>query len=114
MAKKKRAARSGGSITSSGAATLSNGSKGKADIDPNQKTLPDMEEDRVPAIETIIKKIVAKKSERAAIKEEVDTLIAKLPPLFKKHDLNQYSCCGKTVCIEPGADVVKIKTAKQQ
>ena len=89
-------------------------SMGKSNVDPDQKSLPGMEENRVPSIEAAIKKIVEKKSQRSRLKEEVDELVCKIPGLFKKHKLNSYSCLGKTVSVEHGSDIVKIKKAKEQ
>lgn len=85
---------------------------GHKSLDSRQQDLPGVETNRVPQIERIVKKIVTKSSERSALKTEVDTLRDNLVPLFKKHEINQYSCHGKTVIVEPGGDVVKFKNAK--
>ena len=100
---KKKAAKKGGKA-----------SLGKSNADPDQKPLPGFEQIRLPTIETTIKKIVEKKSQRSRLKEDVDDLLSKIPGLFKKHKLNSYTCLGKTVIVEPGSDVVKIKKAKEQ
>jgi len=89
-------------------------SLGKSNADPNQKPLPGFEQIKVVSIESTIKKIVQKKSQRLRLKEDVDDLLSRIPGLFKKHKLNSYTCLGKTVIVEPGSDVVKIKKAKEQ
>jgi hypothetical protein len=82
--------------------------------DPAQPPLPGMEEDRVPAIERAIKKVLDKRAESKAAKEAADAELARLPGLLHKHDLATYKCLGRVVVIEPGADVVKIKKVKDK
>lgn len=82
--------------------------------DPAQPPLPGMEEERVPAIERAIKKVLDKRKEQKAAKEAADTELARLPGLLHKHDLATYKCLGRVVVIEPGADVVKIKKIKDK
>ena len=89
-------------------------SKGNAVIDPNQKNLPIVEDERIPAIERAIKQYAEKKSQRSKLKEDIDSITSSLPPLFKKHELNNYSASGYTVSVTHGADEVKFKKAKSQ
>lgn len=103
MPKKKKAARS------TGAKARAAGDKS---LDSAQRDLPGVESDRIPQIETIIKKIVDKTSQRSALKDESNALRDRLVPIFEKHKLTQYSCHGKTVVIEPGGVIVRIKNAK--
>lgn len=78
--------------------------------------LPGMEDidKKIPAIETAIKRIVDRKAERIALKDEIDAELSKLPGLFRKHDVDSYKAYGRMVQIERGADVVKIKKVKEQ
>lgn len=84
-------------------------SKGAAKIDPNQDQLPGFEEDRVPAIEKIIKNHSSRVSQIAALKEADTVDVGKLPDLFKKHKLQQYAAAGFKVTVSHGADQVKFK-----
>lgn len=82
-------------------------------LDSAQKDLPGMESERVPAIESKVKVIVSAENERRRLKYQIDSAREAIVDLFKKHDLNQYRCHGKTVIVEHGSDVVKIKKAKE-
>ena len=111
MAKRKRATAKKAAAKK---ATPKDKAGGDKKLQAGQKDLPGVDTDRVPRIETIVKKIVGKESQKKLLAEEINELRDKLPPLFKKNKLVQYSCHGKKVLIEPGADVVKIKKAKAQ
>lgn len=82
--------------------------------DPAQPPLPGMEDERIPAIERAVKKVLDKRKEAKAAKEEADAELARLPGLLQKHERQNYKCLGKIVVIEPGADIVKIKKVKDK
>ncbi len=86
--------------------------KGNAAVDPNQPNLPIVEDDRIPAIETILKKRVKNLAEINRLQEAVKADVGRLPDLFKKHKLLQYSGSGLKVTVTHGADEVKFKKAK--
>lgn len=86
--------------------------KGKADLDPNQKQIPGFEEDRVPAVEKILKSRITRLAEISKLQEENKADTAKLPGLFKKHKLSKYTAAGLTASIVHGPDEVVFKKAK--
>jgi hypothetical protein len=117
MAKKKvkrKATATNAESAAPATATATNSSSSEAMTHADQPDLPGMESDRLPVIETTVKKIVEKQSVRKALKEEIDGLFDKLTSDMRKHERNQYSCHGKKVVIIPGADEVRLKKAKSQ
>jgi uncharacterized membrane protein YqiK len=110
-AKKSPAKAEAAEPSSNGTATVTK-AKGKAELDPNQPQLPGFQEDRVPAVEKIIKLRASHLSKISAMQEEIKAAIAKLPDLFKKNKLTQYTASGVTVSVHHGADEVVFKKAK--
>lgn len=87
-------------------------SRGKADLDPNQPNLPIIEEDaRIPAIERAMKDYVEAESRHKKGSEDMKIAVEKLPGLFKKNKISDYSCLGRMAVITPGADQVRFKKA---
>lgn len=87
-------------------------SRGKADLDPNQKTLPGIEEpERIPAIERAIKDYIEAESRQKKASEDMKIAVDKLPGLFKKHKTQDYTCIGRTAVLTHGPDQVKFKRA---
>lgn len=101
-------------IANGKSATLGATAGDKTKNDPAQPSLPGMEQDRIPMIETSIKKILEAKVKRVALKADVDEAQSKLAGLLRKNGLTSYKCLGKVATIEPGADVVKIKNVKDK
>lgn len=87
---------------------------GKTTNDPAQQTLPGVEEPRITMIETSVKRLLAIKTDMAALKDEKMGLLDKVSGLLQKNKLKNYKCLGKEVFLEPGSPIVKIKTAKAQ
>lgn len=89
-------------------------STGNAKFDADQKSLDGMEDVKVPAIETCIKKIV---SSEAAIESEKSKILAehaKLPGLLKKHSLDHYSAHGRDAVRIAGVDMIKLRKVKDK
>lgn len=89
-------------------------STGNAKFDADQKTLDGMEDVKVPAIETCIKKIV---TSEAAIETEKSKILAehaKLPGLLKKNQLEHYSAHGRDAVRVPGVDMIKLRKVKDK
>jgi hypothetical protein len=110
--KKPRAPRKKKEKADSASLAATNGDPTKND--PAQPPLPGMEEERIPAIERAIKKVLNKRAEAKAAKEEADLELGRLPGLLKQHERQNYKCMGRVVVIEPGADIVKIKKVKDK
>ena len=106
--KKKKAAESNGN------ASLGAAGGDPTKNDPTQPSLPGMGDERIPMIETCVKKILDAQSERKNLKDDIEEAQGKLAGLLKKNKLTNYKCLGKVVCIEPGADIVKIKKVKDK
>lgn len=89
-------------------------STGNAKFDADQKVLGGMEDVKVPAIETCIKKIV---TSEAAIESEKSKILAehaKLPGLLKKHSLDHYSAHGRDAVRIAGVDMIKLRKVKDK
>lgn len=72
-----------------------------------------MAEEKIQTVETCIAKIVKLDAEISEKKDERDTHVSKLPGLFKRHKLQQYSHAGRKVTSEPGEEAVKIKKIRK-
>jgi hypothetical protein len=88
--------------------------KGKPPSDT--KPLPTMEDldERVPALDTIIKQVKEVTAQRLSLKEERSILLAKVPGLFKKNSIEgTYNGKGGALIVEHGTDTVKFKKIKE-
>lgn len=113
-APKRRSRKPKATAEANGTAELGATAGDKTKNDPAQPSLPGMTEERVPAIERAIKKVLDKRAEAKAAKEEADRELGRLPGLLHKHERETYKCLGRVVVIEPGADIVKIKRIKDR
>jgi hypothetical protein len=77
--------------------------------------LPGMEDldERVPAIDSILKKIQAADRAVSDAKKEARALTDGLLPLMKKHELEAYKTELGTVCVLHGEDVIVIQKTKK-
>ncbi len=77
--------------------------------------LPGMEDldEKIPAIDAVLKKVKAANNASAAAKKEAKELTDSLLPLLQKHELERYGSELGTVCILHGQDVVVIEKPKK-
>lgn len=69
-------------------------SKGNAKYDADQKVIDELQEEKIPQLDTLIKRILTNERAKENAKSAIEVDEAKLEPLMKQHGVDDYSAHG--------------------